>query len=166
VPEDSTIVAVAAPEHDATERELTRVVGTTTKALTGADARVRDNALLEIIQRTMLDFGKADVAFSAIFNPRQSIPAGPITVRDVNALYPYPNTLVTIEASGQDVKDALEHAATYFNTYDFGKSRLPAVNPQIPGYNFDVALGVSARIDEGRSWLGVLHFRLSRRWPH
>ena len=42
------------------------------------------------------------------------IAKGPVTVRDIAGLYVYENTLVVLEVTGQQLKDALEHSAKYF----------------------------------------------------
>jgi 2',3'-cyclic-nucleotide 2'-phosphodiesterase / 3'-nucleotidase len=70
-----------------------------------------------------------------------------VTVRDIAALYEYENTLVTLELTGQQLKDALEHSARYFKEFQAGKSLNDLVNTQIPGFNFDVAQGVTYDLD-------------------
>lgn len=45
-----------------------------------------------------------------------------MTVRDIAGLYVYENTLVVLEVTGQQLKDALEHSARYFRPYEPGKS--------------------------------------------
>jgi len=70
-----------------------------------------------------------------------------VTVRDIAGLYEYENTLVTIELTGQQLKDALEHSAKYFKEFQPGKSLNELVDTRIPGYNFDVAQGVTYDID-------------------
>ena len=70
-----------------------------------------------------------------------------MTVRDIAGLYVYENTLVTLELTGQQLKDALEHSARYFKEYQPGKSLNDLVDSRIPGFNFDVAQGVNYDID-------------------
>ncbi len=147
VPSDPAIEAIARPYHDRAEAYLKAVLAQAPAALSGANARLVDNALLELIQRTQLDAGKADVSISPMFAPRVSIAAGPVTVRDAYALYPYENTLAVLDLTGADLKAALEHAAEYYNGYDFGRSDRPLVNSAIPGYNFDIASGVTYVLD-------------------
>ena len=84
---------------------------------------------------------------AACFNERARIPRGAVTVRDIAGLYEYENTLVTLELTGQQLKDALEHSARYFKEYQPGKSLNDLVDTRIPGYNFDVAEGVTYDID-------------------
>jgi len=68
-------------------------------------------------------------------------------VADLARLYPYDNNLLrSIEIDGAGVRDYLEHAARYFLPCPDGSCpRL--VNPDWPGYNFDVIHGVDYTLD-------------------
>jgi 2',3'-cyclic-nucleotide 2'-phosphodiesterase/3'-nucleotidase len=92
-----------------------------------------------------LEAGNADVSMAACFNERAQISKGAVTVRDIAGLYEYENTLVTLELTGQQLKDALEQSARYFKEYQPGKSLNDLVDSRIPGFNFDVAQGVKLR---------------------
>ena len=115
--------------------------------MSAKDARFRDTAILDLIQRVQLEAGKADVSMAASFNPQARIPKGPVTVRDIAGLYEFENTLVTLEVSGQQLKDALEHSAKYFLSFMPNKSVEDLVDEKIPGYNFDIAEGVAYDLD-------------------
>ena len=84
---------------------------------------------------------------AASFNPQAHIPKGPVTVRDIAGLYEYENTLVVLEVTGQQLKDALEHSARYFRAYVPHATAHDLVDEKIPGYNFDVAEGVQYDLD-------------------
>ena len=144
---DPAIVALAEPYHRATQEWLNRVVGRSEKALEAGRAHLQDSAVLDLIHRVQLDALGADVSFTANLNPRARIPAGDVTVRDVANLYIYENTLYCIEATGAQVKAALEHAARYFKPHEEGKAPADLVDRTIPLYNFDIAEGVSYEID-------------------
>jgi 2',3'-cyclic-nucleotide 2'-phosphodiesterase/3'-nucleotidase len=95
-----------------------------------------------------LHYAQADVSFASMFNPRTTVPKGPVTVRQIASLYLYENELYAIEGDGKMVKDALENAARYFvscagETCATG----PLINSHVIGYNFDMAQGVSYEID-------------------
>jgi 2',3'-cyclic-nucleotide 2'-phosphodiesterase/3'-nucleotidase len=45
------------------------------------------------------------------------------------------------------LKDALEHSARYFRAYEPGKTAADLVDEKIPGYNFDIAEGVTYDLD-------------------
>src|SRR5205085_2569126 len=144
---DAELLKLAAPYDRETQTWLNHVIGESAAELSAADARVRDNALLDLIQRVQLDVGHADVSMAASFNPSAHVARGPVTVRDIAALYEYENTLVVLEVTGQQLKDALEHSAEYFKAYVPNKAAADLVDEKIPGYNFDIAEGVSYDLD-------------------
>jgi 2',3'-cyclic-nucleotide 2'-phosphodiesterase/3'-nucleotidase len=144
---DPEIAQLGQPYDKETQDWLARTIGESTEELTSQDCRFRDTAIIDLIQRVQLEAGKADVSMAACFNPQARIPKGPVTVRDIAGLYEYENTLVTLELTGQQLKDALEHSARYFREYQPGKSLNELVDQRIPGYNFDMAEGVTYTLD-------------------
>ncbi len=143
VPADEEIVKLAESYDRETQAWLSRNIGNSAKDLRATDARFRDTAILDLIQRIQMDVGKADVSMAAVFNPEARIEKGAVTVRDIAGLYVYENTLVVLEVTGQQIKDALEHSAKYFRPNEPGKSLADLIDPKIPAYNFDIAEGVS-----------------------
>jgi 2',3'-cyclic-nucleotide 2'-phosphodiesterase / 3'-nucleotidase len=144
---DPEIAKLGEPYDKETQAWLGRAIGDSSEELTSRDCRFHDTAIIDLIQRVQLEAGKADVSMAACFNPSARIPKGQVTVRDIAGLYEYENTLVTLELTGQQLKDALEHSARYFKEYQPGKSLDDLVDTRIPGYNFDVAEGVTYDID-------------------
>ena len=144
---DPEIARLGEPYDKETQDWLSRPIGESSEALTANGCRLRDTAIIDLIQRVQLEAGDADVSMAACFNDGAHIPKGEVTVRDIAGLYEYENTLVTLELTGQQLKDALEHSARYFREYQQGKSVADLIDTRIPGYNFDVAEGVSYDID-------------------
>jgi len=144
---DPEIARIGEPYHKETQDWLARTIGQSSEDLTSQGCRFRDTAIIDLIQRVQLEAGKADVSMAACFNPDARIPKGPVTVRDIAGLYEYENTLVTLELTGQQIKDALEHSAKYFREYQQGKSLADLIDTRIPGYNFDMAEGVTYDLD-------------------
>lgn len=144
---DADVVKLAEPYDRETEGWLGRTIGESTAELTAREARFRDTAILDLIQRVQLEAGQADVSMVASFNPQARIPRGPIKVREISGLYVYENTLVVIEVTGSQLKEALEHSAKYFRTYEPGKALADLVDEKIPAYNFDIAEGVNYDLD-------------------
>jgi len=144
---DTEIAQLGQPYDKETQDWLGRTIGESTQELTSQGCRFQDTAIIDLVQRVQLEAGKADVSMAACFNPQARIPKGPVTVRDIAGLYEYENTLVTIELTGQQIKDALEHSARYFREYQAGKSLTELVDQRIPGYNFDMAQGVTYDLD-------------------
>ncbi|HET6889758.1 MAG TPA: 5'-nucleotidase C-terminal domain-containing protein, partial [Pyrinomonadaceae bacterium] len=144
---DPEILQLTASYHEETQQWLSRAIGESNTELTAAEARFRDTAILDLIQRVQLETGKADLSMAAVFNPQARIPKGPVTVREIASLYVYENTLVVLEVTGRQIKDALEHSAKYFKPYEPGKTPAELVDEKIPAYNFDIAEGVEYEID-------------------
>jgi 2',3'-cyclic-nucleotide 2'-phosphodiesterase/3'-nucleotidase len=144
---DPEIAQLGQPYDQETQAWLGRAIGESAAELTAREARFHDTAIIDLIQRVQLEAGHADVSLAASFNPQARISKGPVTVRDIAGLYEYENTLVTLELNGQQLKEALEHSARYFREYQPGKSLSELVDERIPGYNFDMAEGVTYEID-------------------
>lgn len=144
---DPEIAAIAAPYDKETQTWLDHPIGTSERELSATDAYFQDTAILDLVQRVQMEVGKADVSLAAPFNLKAHIGKGPVTVRDIAGLYIYENTLVLLEVTGQQLKDALEHSAKFFSPYEAGKTPAELIDPKIPGYNFDVAEGVTYDID-------------------
>lgn len=144
---DPEIAELDKPYDKETQDWLGRAIGESAEELTARDGRFNDTAIIDLIQRVQMEAGRADVSMAAAFNLSARIPKGQVTVRDIAGLYEYENTLVTIELTGQQLKDALEHSARYFREYQPGKSLNELVDQRIPGYNFDIAEGVTYEID-------------------
>ena len=144
---DPEIAKIGEPYDKETQAWLSRAIGDSNEELTAQGCRFHDSAIIDLIQRVQLEAGQADVSMAACFNDRAHISKGAVTVRDIAGLYEYENTLVTLELTGQQLKDALEHSARYFKEYQPGKSLSDLVDTRIPGYNFDVAQGVTYTLD-------------------
>ena len=144
---DPEVVKMAEPYDRETQGWLSRVIGDSAEELTARDARFRDTAILDLIQKVQMEAGKADVSMVASFNSEARIAKGPVSVRDIAGLYVYENTLAVLEVTGQQLKDALEHSAKYYETYVPGKPLSELINEKIPAYNFDIAEGVTYELD-------------------
>lgn len=144
---DLEVARFVEPYHAETQTWLSRTIGYSAEELRAREARFRDTAIIDLVQLVQLDAGQAEVSMAASFNPQARIPRGPVTVRDIAGLYEYENTLVTVELTGRQLKDALEHSARYFRDYETGKSPAELVDQRLPGYHFDMAAGVGYEID-------------------
>jgi 2',3'-cyclic-nucleotide 2'-phosphodiesterase (5'-nucleotidase family) len=74
------------------------------------------------------------------------IEPGPIRIKDIYGMYRYENFLYVVELTGQQIKDFLEYCAKYY-VWD-GKQITP--NPEMRGYNYDMAEGIKYTIDVTR----------------
>lgn len=149
---DPEVVRLVAPYDRETQRWLSRVIGRAAAELRPGDERFRDTALLDLVHRVQLDASGADVSMAASLNPRARILKGPVTVRDIMALYEYEETLIGLQISGRQLKDALEHSARHFGVYKPGRPLTEQIDERFPSYNYDVAEGVSYELDISKPW--------------
>lgn len=71
-----------------------------------------------------------------------------LTLRDIIANYPFPNTLVVLEVGERELKAALERSAEYFTLKD-GKVSISDsfLVPKVENYNYDYYLGLGYTFD-------------------
>jgi 2',3'-cyclic-nucleotide 2'-phosphodiesterase/3'-nucleotidase len=145
---DPEIARIAEPYHRETEKWLATPVATAAAALDGSLGRIQDTAIVDAIHAVQLRYAQADVSFTSLFNNRVRIEAGPVTVRQLAAVYLYDNELFAVEGTGQTIKSALENAAAYYRQCpDAACSTGPLTDRNRPGYNFDMAQGVEYEVD-------------------
>jgi len=147
-PTAADILEIAKPYHQLAERYLNTPVAESPRPLSAALGRVEDTAVVDAVQQAQLFYSKADVSFTALFNPSLRIAKGRLTVRQIASLYPYDNELYAIQGDGKMVKDALENAARYFLSCTGVRcGDGPLTNHDIAGFNYEIAEGVEYEID-------------------
>jgi 2',3'-cyclic-nucleotide 2'-phosphodiesterase / 3'-nucleotidase len=139
---DPAILKLAAPYQAKVERYLGTPIAVSPAALSGALGRLRDDPLIDLIHQAQLAAGHADVSFATLLDPEVYFPAGTITIRQVFALEPYDDELDTVEMTGAELKQALEHAASFYPPWPFPPGRVA-----LPSYSADSAEGVSYRVN-------------------
>ncbi len=145
---DSALTARFAPAHRAALRAADAPVGAASAVMSGARARLEDTPLVDFINAVMRRASGAELSATAAFDPRATIPAGPVRLHDLAAVYPYENTLRAVQLSGADLRAYLEHAARYYR--GIGPDGQPVVNDSVPGYNFDIVSGAEYELDLAR----------------
>ena len=115
-------------------------------------ARTEDTALLDWLHAVQREQGKADLSFASLLpGSLPDWPAGPLTVAQIWAFYPYENTLVTLRATGRQVREALEAAGRCISGITAQDGRTVWLrNPAVWGYNCDTAEGIEYAIDPTR----------------
>ncbi len=75
------------------------------------------------------------------------LPAGPITLRDAAAIFPFSDKLCAVRRTGQQLRLWLERSAAHYNQIQPGQAEQPLINPLSAGYNCDTIYGLSYQID-------------------
>jgi 2',3'-cyclic-nucleotide 2'-phosphodiesterase (5'-nucleotidase family) len=140
---DAEMMKLAEPYHEETEKYLDTPIARSERDLSGKYARYQDGPLLDLIQNAQLEAGHADVSMATMLYAGAHVSVGPVTVRHAASLYIYENTLYVVQMTGAQLKDALEHAASFFSEWPLPPGGLI----KLPSYNADQAQGVSYQID-------------------
>ena len=129
----------------------TKVALTTTDPKTG-ERMIRQNEtnLGDLCADAYRVICGADIAFVNGGGVRKDIAAGDITYGDIIAVHPFGNSMCVVEATGQDILDALE----------LGASKLPAENGSflhVSGlcYTVDLHVPSSVKVDENGMFVSV-----------
>src|ERR1700722_8466592 len=165
---DESVLEAAKTAHEVTLRHIRTPVGRlataphTHFALTGDGPTV---SLVNAAQRAYvapLAAARADLASLPMLSAAPpfkcggrsgpysytDIAAGPVAIKDVADIYPYPNSLRVVKVDGATLKEWLERSASIFRRIDPGQvGEQPLLGPIFACYNFDVIDGVDYAID-------------------
>jgi 2',3'-cyclic-nucleotide 2'-phosphodiesterase/3'-nucleotidase len=75
------------------------------------------------------------------------IPAGPLRMRNLSDLYPFPNTIVTLLLTGRELATWLEHAVTIFRQVTPGSTDAALLDPEVPAFLFETIPQLTYAID-------------------
>ncbi|WP_369789628.1 bifunctional 2',3'-cyclic-nucleotide 2'-phosphodiesterase/3'-nucleotidase [Rouxiella sp. WC2420] len=168
--EDPKLVKVLEADHNATREFVGQPIGKSTANMYSYLSLVQDDPTVQIVNNAQKAYtehfiqGDPDLADLPVLSAaapfkaggRKNDPAsfvevekGPLTFRNAADLYLYPNTLVVMKVTGQEVKDWLECSAGEFNQIDVNSSKPQSlINWEgFRTYNFDVIDGVNYQID-------------------
>jgi 2',3'-cyclic-nucleotide 2'-phosphodiesterase (5'-nucleotidase family) len=144
---DPAMEEILASAHARTLEQVNRVLAFAPEPWPAARARVEDTPLLQWMSEVQRATSGAELSAVAVFNLDAGLPRGDLTVAHLARLYPYDNNLLrAVEIDGAELRAYLEHAARYFLPCP-GGSCPRLVNPDWPGYNFDVVHGVEYTLD-------------------
>jgi 2',3'-cyclic-nucleotide 2'-phosphodiesterase/3'-nucleotidase len=150
---DAELARLAAAEHGAAMTALASTVGTLAAPATVRDARTSDNGVIDWVHDVQRREGHADLSFASLL-PGSLPPwsAGPFTLRQVWAFYPYENTLVTVRATGRQVREALEDAGRCVSGISTQDGQpVWKRNSAVWGYNCDTMGGAQYALDPTRT---------------
>jgi 2',3'-cyclic-nucleotide 2'-phosphodiesterase / 3'-nucleotidase len=106
------------------------------------------NEIAVFLNQIQLYYSKAQISAVSLANQLIGFNQE-VTRREVIANYPYPNTLVVLEISGDDLKKAIERSAEYFEIDEKGNKRVANkfLMPKEEHYNYDYYEGIEYKIN-------------------
>ncbi|WP_058263038.1 bifunctional 2',3'-cyclic-nucleotide 2'-phosphodiesterase/3'-nucleotidase [Thalassovita gelatinovora] len=166
IAEAPEIVAAVRHHHQSTLNHIEKPVGTTRQPLNTFFALVADDASLQLVARAQADYvgrklhATPDAALPLLsaVSPYKAggqagagnftdIGTGPLTLRSLADLYPFPNEICAVRLTGRDIVEWLERCAALFHRILHGLRQQALHNPVFPSYSFDHIVGLEYRID-------------------
>ncbi|THA65681.1 twin-arginine translocation signal domain-containing protein [Streptomyces sp. A0958] len=159
--EDPRITKLLTGEHKKVVAYVNQVIGTSTAAMTTAEAAWKDEPIIDLINVVQTETVKEALAGgeyaelpvlsqASCFSRTARIPAGDVTIKDAAGLYPFENTLEARLLTGAQVLDYLEFSARYYVQTAVGAP----VDPEkltnadgTPDYNYDAVSGLTYEVD-------------------
>ncbi|WJH31151.1 bifunctional metallophosphatase/5'-nucleotidase [Paenibacillus sp. CC-CFT742] len=111
--------------------------------------RLASHPFITFVHQVQMEATGAEISNTALLSEEARGFSSRITVRDVLSNFIYPNTLTVLELSGQDIRDALEQTARYFELNASGEVVVnPAyMTPKPQHYNYDMWAGLEYELD-------------------
>lgn len=149
IPEDSSIINQIESFETDVQSWLDSPIGTLDKPMIVEDpflSRLYKHDIVQFINDVQLEASKADISCNALGNSVVGFNKN-ITMRDIISTYIYPNTLVVLEVTGEQLKKILEFNAKYW-VLNNGKIEVNPwyTNPKPQHYNYDMFDGISYTI--------------------
>lgn len=148
--EHPAVVAATERTHTATVSWVRQTLGSTPVAWRADSARVRDTPLIDFILEVQRKATGADLAATAAFDLNASLDTGAVTVAEVARLYPYDNTLRAVRVTGKQLREFLDYSSRYYRTIGSNEAKTGLVDPDVPGFNFDIIAGADYTLDISR----------------
>jgi 2',3'-cyclic-nucleotide 2'-phosphodiesterase/3'-nucleotidase len=144
VPEDPRLVRRLVEPHATVRTWLATKLGDADSVFSLAVARVEDTPLMRFVHSVQRAATGATLSAASVMNLHAGLARGEITRRELFALYPEEQTLLSVRLSGADLREYLERSARYFYSDSTG---LVAVNRYVPAANYDLVGGASYTVD-------------------
>jgi 2',3'-cyclic-nucleotide 2'-phosphodiesterase (5'-nucleotidase family) len=110
-PADPKVAQIVDKYEARVEPEFSKVVGTATVSLTRS--QTGESNLGDLVADAMRKASGALIAFENRGGIRADIPAGPITMNAIFTALPFDDNIVSMNLTGKQVREALEHSAVY-----------------------------------------------------
>ena len=110
------------------------------------EGKLRDTAVMDLINQIQLEQSGADVSAAALFKDTSDLPEGDINYGNIFDIYKFDNTLYRVTVTGAELKAYMEWSAACYNQWVPGDVSI-SFDPEYPGYLYDMFAGVDYEID-------------------
>ncbi len=110
------------------------------------EGKLRDTAVMDLINKIQLENSGADVSAAALFKDTSDLPEGNINYGNIFDIYKFDNTLYRVTVTGKELKAYMEWSAECYNQWVPGDINI-SFDPEYPGYLYDMFAGVDYEIN-------------------
>jgi len=109
---------------------------------------LKGSPLADLFNRLQLIYSGAEISATSLANDAKGLPRT-IRRRDLFAAYPYANTFVVLEITGEKLRGAVERSASYLSINEEGELEVDHtfLKPKVEHYNYDFYAGIEKEID-------------------
>ncbi|MGC6769019.1 5'-nucleotidase C-terminal domain-containing protein [Enterococcus sp. LJL128] len=150
---DEELKAVTEDYHNTTRQFISETIGTATEdflpkeEVTGIpEAQLQPTAMISLINNVQRKFTGAQLAASALFKADSKLDKGNVSYSNIFDIYKYPNTLVSVNITGENLLKYMENQANYYNSPQPDDLTI-SFNEEIRVYNYDIFSGIDYKID-------------------
>ena len=140
-----------AAEEERVQSWLDQPIGHLSRALLPgekAEMALHGSPIADFLNRIQLHFSGTQLSAVGLANEIAGF-RSEVSVRDIIATYPYPNTLIVCRISGKQLKQVMERSAEYFAVATDGTVQVAEsfLVPKVEHYNYDYYMGAAYEID-------------------
>lgn len=159
----AAVNAAAQPAHTATLQRIRQPVARSVVPINSYFACVAPDLPCQLLGAVLISEARSiiagnDLPIVAAVSPFRAggpggpahyvaIPPGPVTLRDVCAIYPYADTPVILHRTGAELLSWLEQSVSGYHRIMPGAMEQPLLNPDFAAYVFDTFCGLTYAVD-------------------
>lgn len=152
---DQAVMTLTGKIESETQAWLDQPIGQVVGDMTVTDpllCRSADHPFIEFMNKVQMDAAGVELSNAALLNNESEGFGGTVTMRDILTNFMYPNTLTVLRLTGQDIRDALEMTAAYFQANADGTLGVnPAyIEPKAQHYNYDMWEGIEYELNAAK----------------
>ncbi len=147
IPPAQSVLQLTDFYHQETLRYIRNEVAQIDGILDTRRSRMEDTPAIELINLAQMQITGAEITFASCFNDRLLLDSGSLKVKEIYSIYPFENYLYTIKMTGEQIYKYIEYSARWY----IKNGTELSTDPNIRGYNYDMAEGINYTIIVNRN---------------
>ncbi len=131
------------------DQKIGRIVGNMTIKDPMYQVWLNEHPFIEWINKVQMKVSQTEISCTALLNSNIYGLSETVSRKNIMKAYPFPNTLVVMKLTGDEIKKALEVSASFFLLKKDGEVTVNTdwTKPRLLSYNYDMWEGIEYEID-------------------